>query len=107
MKGIAHPGVPQSVGGQADVVLAPDLFILEGVDLSQSAGKIPGQGVDPAALLDVLDDDREVGAGAQDGLEAGVDINQPIEEYIVVTNVSEVGWIFGVGHIEVAIGAPP
>ena len=34
MKCIAHPGAAQPVGRQADVILAPDLFIFQRVDLA-------------------------------------------------------------------------
>ena len=60
MKRIADPGAVHPVGGQALVVLQPDLLILEGVGFAEFAANVPGQGVDLPALLDVLDDDCQV-----------------------------------------------
>jgi hypothetical protein len=65
VEGVAHPGVPQSIGGQPDVILAPDSLIFEGIRISQVPGQVPGERVDPTAFLDVFDDDRQVGARPQ------------------------------------------
>ncbi len=66
VEGIAHPGVSQPVRRQALVILAPDLLIFERIGISQPRRQVPRQGVKLAALLHVLDDDRQVGAVSQD-----------------------------------------
>ena len=61
MEGVAYPGAVHPVGCQALVVLQPDLLIFERVGFSKFAANVPGQRVNLPALLDVLDDDRQVG----------------------------------------------
>ena len=101
MEGVADPGVAEAVGRQADVVLAPDLLVFERVETADAARQVPGQGVDAAALLDVLDDDRQVGARPNPARQTGVDRHQPIEEDVVVVEVAQVGRVVGVNDIEI------
>jgi hypothetical protein len=63
MEGVAHPGISQAVGGQANIGLAPDALILESVGLAEASAEIPSERVHPAPLLDILDDDRRYAPG--------------------------------------------
>src|SRR3990170_3344066 len=93
VEGVAHPGIPQAVRCQADVRLAPDFLVFERVSLAEGAPEVPGEWVDSPALLDVLDDDREIGARAEEAAQPGVDGTEPSEELVVVAHIAEIGGI--------------
>ena len=63
MECIAYPGGAQAIGCQANIVLAPDLFVFKRVSLAELTPQIPGERIDLATFLDVFDDYRKVGFG--------------------------------------------
>ena len=102
VESIAHPCTPHAVGGEALIVLAPQLFIFQRVHLPQFPAQIPGEGVDFAAFFDVFDDDGEVGAGLEKRFQAGVDVDKLLEERVVIADDAQVGRILGVDDIQVS-----
>ncbi len=90
MERIAHPGIPDAIGRQADVILQPDALILEDIGLPQPPGQVPGQGVDLAAFFDVFNDDCQVCLRAQDGLHRLVNPGQFFDEFIIIRDVAQV-----------------
>jgi hypothetical protein len=58
---ITHPGGAQPVREEALVILEPELFVLECVDLAEFATQIPSEGIELAAFFYVLDNDGQVG----------------------------------------------
>ncbi len=65
VKSVTDPSIAHAIRCQADIILAPNTFILEGIDCGQLPRQIPRQWVDPSPLLDILDDDCQVGLGPE------------------------------------------
>ena len=97
---IAHPGIAHPIGRQALVILAPDFLILEGIGCSKPPCQVPGQGIDFAALLDILDDDGQVSAWAEDGLHTDIDLGQTFNELLIIRDIPQVIGIIRIEHIQ-------
>ena len=68
MVDVADPGTAHAVWCERNVILDPDSLIFEREYAAQAARKVPGEGIDPATLLYILYDDRQVSLRLQERL---------------------------------------
>ena len=88
MVDVADPGTAHAVWCERNVILDPDSLIFEREYAAQAARKVPGEGIDPATLLYILYDDRQIGTRPQVRSQTSVDGDKPVKELIVIANVS-------------------
>ena len=105
VEGVAHPGGAQPVRRQALVILQPQLLILKRVYFAKLPAQVPGQGIDPAPLFHILDNDGEIGFFAQERFQPGINRHEACQKFLVIVQVAEVVLIVRIKDIQLRRGA--